>query len=173
MPSAYQLNDGRILVAWSQQKGSFTNLQVRYSIFNGVSWSAPVTHQSTFPDRLSAVTQDSNNTVWLMWTREFQIVGGVNAVYDDDIAYVTSTDGGNTWSNDTLLTNDLACTPGVNCYDDFQPSLAQLKDGSIYAFYVSNNNPQSYQDIVYATSSPIEAHTTTGLGLGSSPARPL
>src|SRR6266849_7311889 len=36
MPSAYQLNDGRILVAWSQQKGSFINLQVLYSIFNGV-----------------------------------------------------------------------------------------------------------------------------------------
>jgi Neuraminidase (sialidase) len=173
MPSAYQLSDGRIFAAWSQQKGSFTNLQVLYSIYNGVSWSSPIPHQSAFPDRLSAVTQDSNDTIWLMWTREFQIVGGTNGVFDDDIAYTTSMDGGNTWSNDTLLTNDLGCTPNVNCYDDFQPSLAQLKDSSVYAFFVSNRDPQSYQNIFYATSSPIEAHTISGTGLGSSMARPL
>lgn len=50
-------------------------------------------------------------------------------IEDYEIYYKTSNDGGATWSNDTLLTN--------NNFDDLCPSIFQLKNGTIFMVWQS------------------------------------
>ncbi len=165
-PSAFQLSDGRIFVAWSQiQDQHFGKVHILYKTFNGSTWSASVQLTSSSPDRHPAVTQDANNTIWISWTREIQIT---STTFEDDLVYVTSTNGGGSWSPEVMLTNDQGCVD-PNCPDDIQPSMSQLKDGRIWVFWASTRDPDSFWDIYYVASSPLPIHNLAVTSLGASP----
>ncbi len=169
-PTAFQMKDGRIWVAWSQnQDAHFKGVHILYKVFNGTAWSSSTQVTFSTPDRHPALSQDINNTIWLTWTRELPYsCPGAGSCFQDDLFYITSTNNGLNWSGETNLTNDAACSD-PNCFDDEQPSIAQLKDGRIWLFWSTNRDPDSFWDIYFTNTQPLANHNVAVTKVAAAP----
>jgi len=158
-PAAYQMKDGRIWVAWSQvQNSQQSSIHIVYKTYNGATWSSLVQVTSNSDtDTHPTMTQDSNGTIWMVWTRAVSYNCSGGGCTQDDIFYITSTNNGVSWSSETNLTNDVNCVD-PNCFDDDHATITELKDGRIRIFWFSNRDPQNYWDLYYVTSQIIPIH---------------
>jgi hypothetical protein len=88
-----------------------------YSEVRRLAISGPVVQVTTDAawDRRPALTQSADGTLWLVWQRVY------------GVWYITSSDGGATWSNDTKLP-----TYPVHCYD---PTVLQTSDGRLWVLH--------------------------------------
>ncbi len=133
-PALAQLNNGTILLVWaSDRSGGFSLFSKR---FNSGSWSGEVSLTSS-PGRDStpSLLQSSNGTLWFFWTRE--TVSGQTVVRD--VYYKTYTSG--VWSSDVPF--------AISTASEFQPSVAQADDGTIWVEYASSR--AGNLDIYYRT----------------------
>ncbi len=171
-PSAYQMSDGTIWLAWSQvQDIHLSKVHVVYKVYNGVSWGSPVQVTNGNPDTHPNVIQDSNGTIWMTYSEELSYACTGGGCFQQDLFYIASMNKGASWSTPVNLTNDAGCSD-PNCYDDFQPSMAELRDGRIWTFWASNRDSQNYWDIYYVNSNiqPIHNIAVTSVS-GTSVAR--
>jgi hypothetical protein len=168
-PSAFQTRDGTIWVAWSQALNTLQTVHIVYKTFNSATWSAPV--QVTFsssPDNTPTGIQDSNGTIWIVWSRNIPYSCTAGGCAQADLFYITSTNNGANWSSETALTNDTACVD-PNCFDDVQPRMAQLMDGRAYVFWRTNRDPGNYWNIYYVASSQLPFHRVAVTKISAAP----
>jgi len=119
--SIMQTNDGTIWLFWSSSRTGNYDLFFKTSSDNGTTWTntAPLTENSG-QDLAPSVIQDTNGTIWVVW----QFFGTEDY---SDLFCKTSSDNGTTWSNATKLT--------TNFYNDKLPSIAQMRDGTIWVVW--------------------------------------
>jgi hypothetical protein len=163
-PSALQLRNGLIWLAWSHYDSS-TGQHIYLDSYNATkgTWTIqPPLSSTSNPDMHPAITEDENSTIWLSWSRELSCGG---TCFQWDVFYKYSTNNGASWSPETNLTNDTSCS---SCPDDIMSSQTQLKDGRIYLFWASTRDPQNYWNIYYSTTSPQPFHhiSITNLSFG-------
>ena len=129
-PSVTQSFDGKIWIVWQSRRTG--NVDIFYKTFDGVSWTnATQLTTDENDDKDPTIIQRSDEAVWVLWAS--------NRYGNFDIFCKTSTDNGNTWTNETQLTTD----PG---FDHF-PSVIQATDGTMWLVWQSDRNIQD--DIYY------------------------
>ena len=162
-PTAFQARDGKIWVAWSRtMDAQLKKLNIYYKTYSGGTWSSetPRTSSNTV-DRHPELFQDSDGTIWFLWTRELQITG---ITFQDDVIYVTSTNNGASWAAEAPFTND-----GSNELDDTQVTMCQLRDHKLWVFWSSDRNNDSYWDLHYANSNALSSHDVAVTAVNASP----
>lgn len=155
-PNLLQLDDGTIWLTYAANR--LGNLDVYYRKLTGASWSAeaPLT-TNVNDDRQSWLMQDSNNLLYLFWTRCVPS-GGQDC--QDDIFYKTSSDRGATWSSEVVFTVD----PTGEVIADSHPSALHAKDRMIYVFWGTNlTGLGSDFDVYVSTSNRITAPHDVGV----------
>ena len=131
-PSIVQTKDGEIWVIWESHRNG--NYDLFYKTYNGTSWS-PDMPLTTDPkdDKHPSIIQTSDGKIWVVWTSNRAPDG------NEDLYYITSSDGGSYWSAETQLTTDLGT-------DSF-PTIMQAHDGTIWVAWQAYRNIQD--DIYY------------------------
>jgi hypothetical protein len=86
-------------------------------------------------DGIPAIIETDDRTLWIFWTRK--------TAGNYDIVYVTSTNRGASWSQETPLTSDIGVDSGV--------SACQASDGAIWLVWASDRT--GGYDLYYKTSS--------------------
>lgn len=132
-PSLMQTANGTIWLFWSSSRTGNREIFYKMSSDNGGSWTND--RQLTFTaatqdDTDPSVTQSSDEKIWLVWTKNW------------DIYYKTH--DGVSWSSDGVITNH----PDV----DMHPSIAQAADGKMWTVWDSNRTPGEppQNDIYYS-----------------------
>ncbi len=163
-PAALATYDGKVWVAWARQSSSNYNLY--YRNYNGVSWSAETQLTTNNYDIDPGMVQDRNGTIWIFWSRQIQLAGGTNALYQQKLFYKTTFDG-SAWSSDVQLTSYGDVN---NPLDDYSPTVLQGVDKSLWIFY-SSDYPSGFAfDIYYIKSSTISSvHNAIITGVRSGP----
>lgn len=124
-PSITQTSDGRIWVTWHSSRTGNYEIFYKISPDHGVSWSNDV--QLTFNSSMDShpsILEAVDGRIWIVWDSD--------RTGDFEIYYKTSIDNGESWSEDTRLTLDLA-------RDSF-PSIMQSSDGKVWVFWTSGRN---------------------------------
>jgi len=127
-----------------------------YNIFsqtnNGTTWSSPYQLTSpsttTFGDENSEMAVDRNGTVWMLWSRDVNLGGGVN---ENKLFYENSSDGGSNWTQPTQLTFTGTQTMPV---DDVDPSIVQAADQRLWLFFSSDPESSGF-NIYYFQTNPV------------------
>jgi hypothetical protein len=106
-----------------------------------IAWPDDVTRLTTYTDfdGVSAVLETDDDTLWIFWTRKS--VGSYN------LFYVTTTDRGASWSQETQLTANSSANAGV--------SACQASDGTIWVVWGSDRTGN--YELFYKTSSDLGA----------------
>jgi len=135
-PAMTQTADGKVWVVWRSYRSGNSDIWYKTSSDGGATWSA-ASQTTTDPDYdySTAMTQTADGKMWVVW---YSYRSG-----NPDIWYVTSSDGGATWSYPSQITTD----PD----SDYEPAIAQTADGTVWVAWYSyrSGNP----DIWYKTSS--------------------
>ena len=161
-PSAYQLNDGSIVVTWTHTDSSGNSNIYSRKYANGV-WGAVAQITTSNTDSNPKVIQDQNTTLWVAFTHEIP-QGGSN--FQVAVYYMYSINLGTSWAPSTNLTNDACGTP---CPTSENAALAQLKDGRVYLFFTSNRDPASYWNLYYASTNIMPYHNVAITGFTYGP----
>jgi hypothetical protein len=135
-PFMLQLRNQTMYVFWASKR-YLNNYDLFYRISNdnGASWSVnPVqlttdTKEDTNPSAIQA----ANGSIWLVWQRP-------NGAGWREILYKTY--NGSLWSEERQLTND-----AVN---NWNPSIAQMRDGRIWVFWARRIDGYYNEEIVYS-----------------------
>jgi len=163
-PSGFQMSDGSVWMAWSRIDTSSNLGNVYYKTYRAGAWSSSIQLTSTTnQDHHPHMIQDSNNTIWIAWNRELPVS---STVFQNDVFYTYSVNGGSSFIPAVNVTNDVGCSTG--CPEDLMPSLAQLKDGRIYLFWSTNRDSQNYWDLYFDTTNPQPYHNVAVTGLTTS-----
>lgn len=164
-PSAYQMNDGSVWMIYTRTDSATGIGNIYYKIFSNNVWTGPFQLTSgTNSDGHPAISQDSNTTIWVSWSRELPTSG---SSFQFDVFYNYSVNGGTSWAGETNLTNDVGCTSP--CPEDMNPNFAQMRDGRVYLFWSTNRDPQMYWNLYYATTNPMPFHHVAVTALLASP----
>ena len=78
----------------------------------------------TADDHSPAITETNDGKIWLVWHSDRD---ENDDLFNDDLFYSTSDDGGLTWSADTQLT--------VHTGNDRYPAIAQMADGKVWVVW--------------------------------------
>ena len=134
-PSMFQASDGKIWVAYSSDKDD-PNGDIYYVTYSGSAWSAQqrLTTDPDWIDSNPAIMQATNGVIWVVWVSDREL--------NNNIYYKTSSNGGTSWSPDTILTTDMAS-------DDY-PSITQTTNGKIWVVWAKKPVMGNY-DIYYKT----------------------
>jgi hypothetical protein len=134
-PAITEAEDGSIWVVYWSVVDRRRILGQR-STDGGQTWSEPVqlTTEDTLGDRDPAITTTSEGTIWLLWTARRP---------NDEIWYKTSTDNGNTWSEESPL-----ITHGASG----APSIVQASDGTLWAAWHGWISGKPVGDVWYSSS---------------------
>ena len=122
-PSLVTLADGRVMMSWSEVSGD-TFAKVETAIYDGATWSAPVTVAEgddlfiNYADFSSAVGLPDGR-IAVSWLR----MNG-NSYYDYDVNIALSGDGGTTWDTPIVPHRD-----GLARQHGFVTLLSDKKDG--------------------------------------------
>jgi hypothetical protein len=121
-PSITQTDDGRIWVTFTAYESGNADIWYVTSSDGGETWTPP-SQITTDPgsDYDAAIMQANDGNIWVVW---YSYRSG-NA----NIWYKTSSDGGETWSEDYQLTTD----PGW----DTEPTITQTNDGTLWVVWQS------------------------------------
>lgn len=138
-PSACQLSNGTIWVAWSSYRTSRYDLYLKTSSDNGISWSSDIklTNDPGY-DKGPSIFEVANGNIWLVWYSER--AGKTNIYYK---VY-----NGVYWCSEEMLTDD----PKI----DSNPVVFQTLDGKIWIFWASREpagSEPTTDDIYYTYSS--------------------
>jgi len=138
---------GTVWFVWTSNRMGNKDIWYRNSSDHGATWSSDTQLTTdTAIDENPSITQTSDGKIWVVfhsWRSQ-----------NPDIYYMTSPDGGATWSNANQLTTDTNF--------DLNPSIAQLSDGTIFVAWQSDRiwvqDPDTgdmipQDDIYYTTSS--------------------
>ncbi len=141
-----------------------------YKIFsqtnNGASWSPPYQRTSpsttTFGDESPSMAVDRNGTLWMFWSRDIDLGGGVN---EDKLFYENSSDGGSNWSQPTQLTFTGTQTMPV---DDVGPSVVQASDQRLWLFFSSDPQSSGFDIYYFQTNAihPVHDVSVTNVAVG-------
>jgi len=103
-----------------------TAIVASVEVTSGISWSADIYQLTTDThfDGMPSITQANDGRIWVVWSKP---VGGYYALF-----YKTSSDMGETWSEEMNLTAVLGE------YDNTKPSITQTTDGKIWVVWASN-----------------------------------
>ncbi len=131
-PSILQTTDGKIWILWNSDRAGNVELFCKTSSDNGASWSVD-TQLTIDPgfDGYPSVMQAFDGSIWVFWTSSREptpLPPDPTYVPTADIYYKRSSDGGQTWSADTLLVTDYK----NNYRDDLYPACMQAANGSIW-----------------------------------------
>jgi len=137
---------GTVWFVWASNRMGNKDIWYRNSSDHGATWSSDTQLTAdTAIDENPSITQTSDGKIWVVfhsWRSQ-----------NPDIYYMTSPDGGATWSNANQLTTDTNF--------DLNPSIAQLSDGTIFVAWQSDRiwvqDPDTgdmipQDDIYYTTS---------------------
>ena len=121
-PSVMQTSNGTIWVVWASDRTDNYEIWYKTSSNNGLNWSnaTPLTTNSS-RDTAPSILQAADDTIWVVWHRY--------VANQSDIFYKTSSNNGQTWSNDTRLTTDSSW--------DKTPSITQTRNGTIWVAWSS------------------------------------
>jgi len=140
---------GRIWFVWASNRMGNYDIFYKTSSDGGSTWTDDTqltTH--TAIDDTPSIIQTNDGRIWVVF------LSWRSSPNNPDIYYVTSSDGGATWSTATRLTTDSGF--------DLNPSIVQLSDGTIFVAWQSDRiwvwDPESgaeipQDDIFYKTSS--------------------
>jgi len=135
-----------IWFVWTSKRMGNYDIWYKNSSDGGATWSADTQLTTdTAIDDSPSIAQTSDGRIWVVFYSWRSQVGNET---NPDLYYMTSSDGGATWSSATQLTTD----PDF----DLNPSIVQLSDGTIFVAWQSDRiwvqgKPQD--DIYYKTSS--------------------
>jgi len=96
---ALAVEGGRVHVAWADDRSGTFQLWYRRSADGGLTWSVPVTLTASAPDGGAwhpAFAAGADGRLWLTW-EDYRNGNG-------EIYYLTSTNGGRSWSNERRVT---------------------------------------------------------------------
>jgi len=124
LPSIMQASDGKIWVVWTSPRIEAQG-DIFYKIFDGVSWSEDtrITVDTTTIEEEPSVMQATDGMIWVVFTK-------IIKQKLKDIYYRIY--NGTSWSSDIQLTWDY--------YHDFDPSIMQAIDGTIWVVWDSDRN---------------------------------
>jgi hypothetical protein len=146
-PSALSAYDGKIWVAWSRVISSTSN-SVYYRNYNGTGWSPEFQLTTKNYDIQPSLVQDRNGTILIFYSRQMSL--GSN-IYQQKLWFDYTTDG-TTWSSETQLTSYGDSTTPL---DDFEPSVIQGVDKSLWIFYSTDYPLGTDYNIFYIRSNAI------------------
>jgi len=150
-PAALGTYDGKIWIAWARQNAALYNVVLRN--YNGVTWSPETVLTTNNYDIDPSLVQDRNGTMSIFFSRQIQLSGGSNAIYEQKLFYKTTFDG-STWSADTQLTS----YGDVNTpLDDLSPTVVQGVDKTLWIFYSTDYPFGSEFDIYYIKTNSISS----------------
>jgi len=153
-PSALALGNGGVWVSYSKLDPATGNYEIFHRTFNGLQWSAEfqLTSGNGY-DLEPSLVQDRNGTIWLFWSRQIQLSGGANGIYEQKIFSIYTQDLGSTWSQPVQRTFFGDTT---NPVDDLEPTVVQGLDKDLWVFYSSDQTGfGSDFDIYYIKSNQI------------------
>ncbi len=147
MPSVAETSDGKIWVAWVSPRFEMQG-DLFYKVFDGVSWTDDLrmTEDITTIEEEPSIVQMADGNIWVAFTKIFKLK-------NKDIYYKVY--NGTSWSPDIQLTWDY--------YHDFDPSIMQAQDGTIWLVWDSDRNLHDnniYYKFYYGTWSPDTKLTT-------------
>jgi hypothetical protein len=150
--SACQALDGTIWVVWASDRTGGYDLYYKTSSDYGTNWSSDT--QLTFSsshDLKPAVGQMSDGAMWIVWSSDRS--------GEYDLYLKSSSDGGDSWSDDMRITTDSG--------SDKMPSVAQMFDGTIWLVWASDRTGK--YDLYYKTSTDLGASWSGAAQLSSDP----
>ena len=139
-PAVVQGSGGRISVVWSSCPAG-CDIRHKSSDDGGSTWSAgTMVSSDQFNDYQPDITSLEDGTLWAVWHSNRNT--GPGALWNDDIFYSTSSDGGLTWSPADHLT--------TNTSGDEAPAIARTPGGRLLVVWHSNRSGS--RDLWYKTS---------------------
>lgn len=124
-PAMTQTSDGRLWVVWHSPRIGYTNNELYYKTYKGITWS-PDTRLTFTSDYIHdvnpAIITTKQGKMWLVWSS--------NRTGSYNLWHKTSTNNGEFWSPETQLTN-----PPIG--EDKRPAIMEAADNRIWIVWQS------------------------------------
>ncbi len=135
-PEIAQMRNGTIILAWGSDRGG--NFDIYYKTFNGTAWGPelPLTN-NPMPDGAPALLSAKDGSLWLVWHRQVDNNNPPNF----ELFYKVLRNG--VWSPEAQLT--------TYPFADLNPSLGQMKDGTIWVVWARYFPASTQHEIFYKT----------------------
>jgi len=136
------VSESRIDLVWSDYRSGAWEIYYRKSTDNGATWMPEMrlaTYNGVNLNRPRIASQGNNiHVAWDFENRSASCSGNCFQIY-----YKRSTDGGNTWGNDTPLTPDTGVPGG---YVGLRPSMVAVGPSTVLIAYDSNRDDNVASD---------------------------
>src|SRR5437867_4465207 len=126
-PTIAQLNNGTIILAWSQgSTGNFNSYNIYTERYANNKWTAAAPLVTNSPSNYDPVlTEASDGTIWLAWSRSSPTNG------NGDLYYKSLRNG--LWSTESPIP-----TASNPTFEEKLPTITQTGDGKVWVCYESN-----------------------------------